>query len=432
MNMKDFMRKLHLWVSVPFGLVITVTCFTGAMLVFESELTSLCSGGVSTVEPVGDPLPVWKIVELVEPSLESDVEVTGVVIPSDAGEAYKVNLSKPRRAALYVNQYTGEVLGKYMRPPFFDVMRRLHRWLMDARPSGGGLYWGKMIVGASTLAFAIILLAGIVIWWPRNRKMLGNRLKIVVSKGKNRFWYDLHVAGGIYAALFLLAMSLTGLTWSYGWYSNAFYSFFSDESVVRNVETVVAEEKYEPGAATPLGRTEAADAVSGATPRIDAASSATLHADAVSSATVQADAVSGATAKVDAVSAATVQAEGYNSPYYSWQVAVDAVSGKVDFSTITVSDGSMSVALGGMGNQRAYDKYEFDEATGEIISVEYYSDSSLRSKAGGWVRTLHVGTWGGMFSKVLYFLAALLGATLPLTGYWLWIRRLYIKRKNAK
>lgn len=410
--MKDFMRKLHLWVSVPFGLVITVTCFTGAMLVFESELTSLCSGGVSTVEPVGDPLPVWKIVELVEPSLESEVEVTGVVIPSDAGEAYKVNLSKPRRAALYVNQYTGEVLGKYMRPSFFDVMRRLHRWLMDTRPSDGGIYWGKMIVGASTLAFAIILLAGIVIWWPRNRKMLGNRLKIVVSKGKNRFWYDLHVAGGIYAALFLLAMSLTGLTWSYGWYNDAFYSLFSDESVARNVEAVSAEEKYEPGAAMPIDRTEAADAVS--------------------SATVQADAVSGATAKVDAVSAATVQAEGYNSPYYSWQVAVDAVSGKVDFSTITVSDGSMSVALGGMGNQRAYDKYEFDEATGEIISVEYYSDSSLRSKAGGWVRTLHVGTWGGMFSKVLYFLAALLGATLPLTGYWLWIRCLYIKRKNAK
>ena len=418
--MKNFMHKLHLWVSVPFGLVITITCFTGAMLVFESELTSLCSGGASTVEPAGDPLPVWKILELVEPSLESGVEVTGVVIPSDAGEAYKVNLSKPRRAALYVNQYTGEVLGKYMRPPFFDVTRRLHRWLMDTRPSDGGIYWGKMIVGASTLAFAIILLAGIVIWWPRNRKMLGNRLKIVVSKGKNRFWYDLHVAGGIYAALFLLAMSLTGLTWSYGWYNDAFYSLFSDESVVRDVVTVSAEEKYEPGAATPLDRTDTADAVSAATPRTDAVSGATTHADAVSGATAQADAVSGA----------TVQAEGCNSPYYSWHVAVDAVSANADFNTITVSGGSVSVALGGFGNQRAYDKYEFDEETGKIISVEYYSDSSLRRKAGGWVRTLHVGTWGGMFSKILYFLAALLGATLPLTGYWLWIRRLYLKRKR--
>ena len=40
--MKKFFRKLHLWVSVPFGIVITITCFTGALLVFEKEITALC------------------------------------------------------------------------------------------------------------------------------------------------------------------------------------------------------------------------------------------------------------------------------------------------------------------------------------------------------------------------------------------------------
>ena len=34
------MKKLHLWLSVPFGLVIFITCFTGAMLVFEKEITA--------------------------------------------------------------------------------------------------------------------------------------------------------------------------------------------------------------------------------------------------------------------------------------------------------------------------------------------------------------------------------------------------------
>lgn len=403
--MRNFMRKLHLWVSIPFGLVIVITCFTGAMLVFESEFIALCSGGASSVESNGDPLPVWKVVECVEPSLGDGVEVTGVVIPSDACEAYRVNLSKPRRAALYVNQYTGEVLGMYKRPPFFDVVRRLHRWLMDTRPSDGGVYWGKAIVGASTLAFVVILIAGIVIWWPRNRKMLVNRLRIAVSKGKNRFWYDLHVAGGIYAVLFMLAMALTGLTWSYGWYSNALYGFFPNEKSGRGDVAMAVEEIYEPGAATPLNPT----ALNG---EIDAVSSVTLH--------------------TDAVSGATELAADNNSPYYSWQVAVDAVSGNADFNTITVSVGSVSVALGGFGNQRAYDKYSFDEGTGAIIGAEYYCDSSCRSKARGWVRTLHVGTWGGLFSKILYFLAALLGASLPLTGYWLWIRRLYLKRKGAR
>lgn len=381
-----------------------ITCFTGAMLVFESEITALCSGGASSVEPKGTPMPVWQIIERVEPSLDSGVEVTGVVIPFAADEAYKVNLSKPRRAALYVNQYTGEVQGEYRRPPFFDVMRRLHRWLMDRNPGNGAIFWGKVIVGASTLAFAVILLTGAVIWWPRNRKMLKNRLKIVVSKGKNRFWYDLHVAGGFYALLFLLAMALTGLTWSYGWYNKAFYGMFSNVKAETDVVQPV-EKQYEVGAATPLNSSVNGGAV---------------------------DAVSFATAQVDAVSGATGHAARENSPYYAWQAAVDNVLGNESFNTITVSAGSISVALGGWGNQRAFDRYKFDEATGEILSADYYRSSSPRSKAVGWVRTLHVGTWGGLLSKLLYFFAALMGASLPLTGYYLWIKRLYVKKRKAE
>ncbi len=402
--MKRIVSKLHLWVSVPFGLVIMITSFTGAMLVFESEITALCSGGASSVEPKGTPMPVWQIIERVEPSLDCGVEVTGVVIPFAADEAYKVNLSKPRRAALYVNQYTGEVQGEYRRPPFFDVMRRLHRWLMDRNPGNGAIFWGKVIVGASTLAFVVILLTGLLVWWPRNRKMLKNRLKIVVSKGKNRFWYDLHVAGGFYALLFLLAMALTGLTWSYGWYNKAFYGMFSNVKAETDVVQPV-EKQYEVGAATPL--------------------SSSVWGGAV-------DAVSSATAQVDAVSGATGHSARENSPYYGWQAAVDNVLGKERFNTITVSAGSISVALGGWGNQRAFDRYKFDEATGEILSADYYRSSSPRSKAVGWVRTLHVGTWGGLFSKFLYFFAALLGASLPLTGYYLWIKRLYVKKRKAE
>ena len=53
--------------------------------------------------------------------------------------------------------------------------------------------------------------------------------------------------------------------------------------------------------------------------------------------------------------------------------------------------------------------------------------------------SLHTGSWGGMvtkilyflaaLTKILYFLAALLGGLLPLSGYWLWWKR--IRRKAA-
>ncbi len=39
--MKKAFRKIHLWLSVPFGVIITLICFSGAMLVFENEIMQM-------------------------------------------------------------------------------------------------------------------------------------------------------------------------------------------------------------------------------------------------------------------------------------------------------------------------------------------------------------------------------------------------------
>lgn len=448
--MNKFFKKLHLWVSVPFGIVITITCFTGALLVFESDITAFLNRDLTSVNPSGKPLPVDELVAKVEPALEEGVTVTGVSVSDDPAEAYKVNLSKPHRAAIYVDQYTGEVKGRYERPAFFDVTRRLHRWLMDTRPEDGAIYWGKLIVGASTLAFVAILITGIVIWWPRNRKMLKNRLQIAIKKGKNRFWYDLHVAGGFYAVLFLLAMALTGLTWSFEWYRDGFYGMMGiemskdagkkggkhDAKQGGRERNSASEEnrvkKTEPYLGECIGDCSRCDGVPcGKTPP---PAPSDVIADASTGATVVADASTGATAIADNHKSTESEPKGKKSVDRShWQDALDNVLAKTDgYSAVTVSDGVVTVTLDGLGNQRASDKYKFDKTTGEITSVELYSEAAIDKKAGGWVRTIHVGTWGGVVSKILYFLAALLGATLPLTGYYFWIRRLYGKKKSDK
>ncbi|MGG6549019.1 UNVERIFIED_CONTAM: PepSY domain-containing protein, partial [Prevotella sp. 15_C9] len=51
-------------------------------------------------------------------------------------------------------------------------------------------------------------------------------------------------------------------------------------------------------------------------------------------------------------------------------------------------------------------------------------------KIRGWIYSVHVGSWGGMLTRILTFVAALIGASLPLTGYYLWIRK-KIKRRPA-
>lgn len=49
-------------------------------------------------------------------------------------------------------------------------MMRLHRWLLDEYKRDGSFSWGKSIVGYATLVLAIIIISGIVIWYPRNKK----------------------------------------------------------------------------------------------------------------------------------------------------------------------------------------------------------------------------------------------------------------------
>ena len=45
---------------------------------------------------------------------------------------------------------------------------------------------------------------------------------------------------------------------------------------------------------------------------------------------------------------------------------------------------------------------------------------------------LHTGKWGGIVMKILYFLAALIGGFLPISGYYMWWKQLMSSKGRAK
>ena len=402
--MKKIFRKIHLWLSVPFGLIITLVCFSGAMLVFENEANEWFRRDLYYVETVkGSPLPMDKLLEKVATTLPDSVAVTGVSISSDPGRAYQVSLSKPRRASLYVDQYTGEVKGKSERSGFFMFMFRMHRWLLDSmNPGNEGIFWGKMIVGVSTLLLVFVLISGIVIWWPRTRKALKNSLKITATKGWRRFWYDLHVAGGMYALIFLLAMALTGLTWSFPWYRTAFYKVFGVEVQQRaaqgHEQKSDAQKRNTKLAAHREKKREGNEVRKGERSRRPENN----HSDMYS----------------------------VTSPFVYWQEIYDKLRRQnPEYKQISISSGTASVSFNRFGNQRAFDRYSFNTDNGEFTETSLYQHQDKSGKIRGWIYSVHVGNWGGMFTRILTFIAALLGSALPLTGYYLWIKRLIKVRK---
>lgn len=220
-------RKFHLWLAVPFGVIVALICFSGASLVFEEEITHQLQKDVYYVASVGaTPLPADSLRAKVAATLPPDVEIKDVKVDRDPLRTYQMVLSKPKKTSVYINQYSGEITGRTERPAFFMTMFKLHRWLLN--PPGDSMSVGKLVVGISTAMFALVLISGIFIWYPRVRNGLKRSLTIHLNGGWNKFWRSLHVAGGMYALILLLVMSLTGLTWSFGWYRDGFNVLFGD------------------------------------------------------------------------------------------------------------------------------------------------------------------------------------------------------------
>ena len=194
--MRKLFGKIHLWLSIPVGIILSIICFSGAALVFEKEITQACNPHLYKVSvPEGNAavLPPSQLIARIKEQTADSLKLTSLQYSGKADEAATVTFKNAGRKSLSVNPYTGEVNGWIEGNAFFQTMRKLHRWLLNPPPQKGASSVGKMIVGISTLLMVVILISGLVIWWPRTHKALNNRLKVSFRKGWRRFWYDSHV-----------------------------------------------------------------------------------------------------------------------------------------------------------------------------------------------------------------------------------------------
>ena len=97
------------------------------------------------------------------------------------------------------------------------------------------------------------------------------------------------------------------------------------------------------------------------------------------------------------------------------------------YKTIVLTQTEAQVAR--QSAMRRIDRATFDPRSGRLAEITRYEETPRQQRLRGWFYAFHTGTWGGIWTKILYSLAALIGASLPLTGYWLWWRRCMNKRK---
>jgi len=382
--MKNFFRNIHLYLGLAAGLVVVITCFTGAVLVFEEELQHAFHQSRYYVQPGRKRVPLQQLVQAVG-QRSRGAEITSVKIYHLTDRSVEINFNisvnktanvkaKPagpvpgrgqdnNRRTAFLNPYSGDVIEIYnYRDTFFYTIFDLHRWLLSGAV-------GKLIVGICTLIFLFILITGIILWWPKNKAILQQRLKIKWNAGWKRINHDFHIVLGFYSAIVLFVFAFTGLAWSFEWFNGGIYKITnsSQQAPVPPKSIVIAGKK-------PISFDKALDL-----------------------------------AGIDQ----------QNNVFTSINVPKDSIEA---FSIATLSRNAL--------HQSATNVVYIDQYNGHRLGQLLFNQRSLGARVRSTFKPVHTGAIFGLPSKIIAFIVCLLGGTFPVTGTILWINRL--SKKSAK
>ena len=185
MRFRKIAYTLHLWLGMISGLIVFIVCLTGAIWALR---INGWIGETSQDDP--ECLPTEQNQSLVLPS--QLITITSEKLENETPNNISYTKKKPARVTIYgknyryikVNPYTGEMLGEPIGTPQKDNSFDLWRFVR----TGHRCLWlpweiGRPIVNYGTLIFVIVLITGLVIWFPKSKKAAKNRLWFNWKKG---------------------------------------------------------------------------------------------------------------------------------------------------------------------------------------------------------------------------------------------------------
>jgi uncharacterized iron-regulated membrane protein len=370
MTFKKLIGKLHLWLGLCSGLVVFVVSITGCIYAFQAEIQDLTQP-YRYVDVQNKPL--------LKPSVLK--AITEKAVPNKV--IHSITYERPGRAAIatiyhyepsyyylaYLNPYTGEVLKvKNMDDDFFRIILDGHfyLWLPDRI--------GQPVVATATLIFVVLMISGLILWWPKNKSAAKQRFSVKWNARWRRVNYDLHNVLGFYMTWVVIFIAITGLVWGFQWFSKAYYYTLSGGKT--QVEYYEPESPSLPVASSIPAIDRIYEKVKAETPQ---ALTIEVHPPE--------------TAKSTIATATTTDTDVYWKHDYRY------------FDQYTLQEVSVKHAFGRLKDLSTADK---------IFRMNY---------------DIHVGALFGFSGKLLAFFASLIAASLPITGAYIWWGR---RKKNAK
>jgi uncharacterized iron-regulated membrane protein len=282
------------------------------------------------------------------------------------------NMGKDGFDYIFLDPYTGKIT-HHEKPQtnFFIIVEYIHLYLL-LPPAVG-----KWVVGISVIIFMVIMITGLILWWPKRKSDRKRSFTIKWGGRWRRVNYDLHNVLGFYATSIALILAITGLAIAFEPVSKAIYN-------VANLGTNVKNEVVEPKSDS-LKRAGIANK-----PVIDIAFSYTRqHAP---------------NAEMFLI---------HNDPSVAGAIGVGAYAKSMHYSHAN--------------------GWEFDKYNGKLLKAYIYDKKSPGLKLTEMNYDIHVGQILGLPGKIIAFLASLICASLPVTGFIIWLgKRKKPRSKKAK
>ncbi|SHM52307.1 Uncharacterized iron-regulated membrane protein [Cyclobacterium lianum] len=360
MSIRKLLAKIHLFLGLGTGLLFTVIALSGAVYTWEPELSRIAY----QQEVKAMDLPFVSISEirstLQKHFPEGDFRTA---LYRDPESSIEVLLYVP--GTYYhaqINPYTAELIHlQDMNKGWLNYTKKLHRNLLLGNV-------GREIVHWVTLLALPLLISGLVIWWPGRGWPRKSSFRIKWSGPPRKTNRDLHTNLGFYATWVLIFALITGIYWGFGAVRETIKQLSGEKNMSWEVPHSIPPE---------TGQFAVNDVVLNR-----------LIAD-------------------------------YHSNFSESEVRIGIPHAKDDPVQISVIAPKKGI--------NAIDHYYHDQYSGEGIAGDFqYGLARNRSsfeRINGMVYDIHFGTILGLPGRILVFLASMIAASLPITGFFIWTGR---------
>ncbi len=196
---------------MPFLVILAIT---GTLYCFQPQIEPLLYPHRLVVEPQATPrLGHDALLAKARTAMPADaVAVTAAITTApDRSAEFVFRLRDGDRQSVYVNPYSGEILGTLsVARRFMQMDRMLHRKLLLGKP-------GELLMELAACWTLVMIGTGVALWWPRGTTTLRAALRPRFALKGRPLWKNLHAVMGAWLALGAVAFVLTGLPWSGSW-----------------------------------------------------------------------------------------------------------------------------------------------------------------------------------------------------------------------